>query len=321
MIQISNKDRFGKVAVLLGGTSAEREISLRSGEAIVNALRNESVDAYPVDARERVIEQLIEGHYDRVFIALHGKGGEDGAIQGALDVMEIPYTGSNVLGSAIAMDKLRSKQIWSFLGYPVIPAVSIRAENKLTQADATKLFEKLGNPLMVKPAAEGSSIGMTKAETVEQLLEGFTIAAKFGGEVLVETWIHGLEYSVSILMGKALPSIHIKPTREFYDYKAKYTSSGTEYFCPSDLTVQEEEQLASMSLSAFDSLNCSGWGRVDYIKDKQSGKFYLLEANTAPGMTKSSLVPIAAKATGMSFSELVVEILKTSEQYGGEANG
>jgi len=317
----NHKDRFGKVAVLFGGTSAERDVSLRSGKAILEGLKQQSVDVYSIDTAEGVLDKLAEGHYDRVFIALHGKGGEDGVIQGALETMGIPYTGSGVLGSAIAMDKLRSKQIWSSLGLPVIPAESVKATESLGLEQATQIFKKLGPTLMVKPSAEGSSVGMTKAETVEQLLDGLGYAAKFGGEILVEKWVHGQEYSVSILNGKTLPAIHIKPAREFYDYKAKYTESGTEYFCPAGLTEQEEDSLASLSLLAFASIGCSGWGRVDFIRDEASGNFYLLETNTVPGMTKSSLVPMAAKASGMRFSELVVEILKTSELRGGETNG
>jgi len=311
---------FGKVAVLLGGNSAEREVSLRSGKAIVKGLKKQSVDAYGIDTADNAIEQIQQGDFDRVFIALHGKGGEDGVIQGALETMEIPYTGSGVTGSAIGMDKWRSKLIWRTLELPVIPAESIKADSSLSIETASRLFEKLGSTLMVKPSAEGSSIGMTKAQTVEQLIAGFKAAARFGGNVLIEQWIEGKEFSVSILNGKALPAIYIKPAREFYDYDAKYKESGTQYFCPTDLTDDEEQHLANMSLEAFDSIDCSGWGRVDFIHDNDSGKFYLLEVNTVPGMTKSSLVPIAAKASGLSFSKLVVEILKTSLTDGEKAN-
>ncbi len=316
---------FGKVAVLLGGNSAEREVSLRSGEAILKGLKKQSVDAHGIDTAHDAIKQIQQGHFDRVFIALHGKGGEDGVIQGALETLEIPYTGSSVTGSAIGMDKWRSKQIWQSLALPVIPAESIKADASFSTETATRIFEKLGSTLMVKPSTEGSSIGMTKAETVEQLIAGFKVAAKFDGNVLIEQWIEGKEYSVSILNGKALPAIYIKPAREFYDYDAKYTESGTQYFCPTDLSKDEEQYLADMSLEAFESIDCSGWGRVDFIRDEDSGNFYLLEVNTVPGMTKSSLVPIAARASGLSFSSLVVEILKTSlinrKSDGEQANG
>lgn len=313
MIRNDYKNRFGKVAVLMGGKSAEREISLLSGAAILQGLKEQSVDAYAVDAADDVIKQLTEGKYDRVFIALHGKGGEDGVIQAVLETLSIPYTGSGVLGSAIGMDKLRSKQICSCVGLPVIMGESIKAGQKLSTTDANQLLARLGMAVMVKPAAEGSSLGMAKAQTAEQLLNAIEGAAKFGGEILIEQWIDGPEYTVSLLGDRVLPVIEIKPARQFYDYEAKYTSAGTEYLCPTDLTKEQESELSKMSKKAFSALNCSGWGRVDFMRNKASGDFYILELNTIPGMTKTSLVPKAAKAAGMSFSELVVEILKTSE--------
>ncbi|MCP3674674.1 MAG: D-alanine--D-alanine ligase [Gammaproteobacteria bacterium] len=307
------KNRFGKVAVLLGGTSGEREVSLRSGDAILKGLKEQSVDAYAVDAMDNVIKQLVDGNFDRAFIALHGKGGEDGVIQGTLETLDIPYTGSGVLGSAIGMDKLRSKQVWDSLGLPVIPAEPINAGTKLSVTTAGQLLARLGMMVMVKPSSEGSSLGMAKAETTEGLLKAIDAASEFGGEVLIEQWINGPEYTVSLLGENALPVVQIQPAREFYDYEAKYTTSGTEYFCPTDLTKDEEAELKNMAQQAFAAINCSGWGRIDFIRNKAKGNFYLLEANTVPGMTECSLVPKAAKAADISFSELVVEILKTSE--------
>ena len=312
MMQNDHKINFGKVAVLLGGKSAEREISLLSGAAILQGLKDQAVDAYPVDAGNDVIEQLIAGKFDRVFIALHGKGGEDGVIQGVLDTLGIPYTGSGVLGSAIAMDKLRSKQICSSVGLAVINGESILASQHLSLTKARQMLARLGMAVMVKPSAEGSSLGMAKAETAQQLLDALAGAAKFGGEILIERWIDGPEYTVALLGEKILPVIQIKPAREFYDYTAKYSASGTEYFCPTDLSKGQEATLKNRAKLAFSAINCSGWGRVDFIRNKASENFYMLEVNTVPGMTKSSLVPKAAKAAGLSFSELVIEILKTS---------
>ena len=312
-----NTNRFGKVAVLIGGNSGEREISLRSGEAIVGGLRDASINAYPVDTANNIIEQLVEGKFDRAFIALHGKGGEDGVIQGTLQTLGIPYTGSGVTGSAISMDKLRSKQIWESIGLPVIPAESINASETISITQASQMLARLGMKVMVKPSTEGSSLGMAKAETAAELVDALVGAALYGGQILIEQWINGPEYTVAIVAGKTLPIIQIQPAREFYDYQAKYTSSGTEYFCPTDLTPDEEASLNEMALTAFAAIDCSGWGRVDFIRNKATSNFYLLESNTIPGMTDKSLVPMAAEAAGMSFSDLVVEILKTSEVSGG----
>jgi len=323
MMETDYNNRFGKVAVLMGGNSCEREVSLHSGEAILKGLKDMSVNAYPVDADEKVVEKLTEGQFDRVFIALHGKGGEDGVIQGTLETMGIPYTGSNVIGSAIGMDKLRSKQIWSSVGLPVIPAESIKANRLLTETEASQMLTRLGMSVMVKPSAEGSSIGMAKAETPSQLLNAIANAAAFGGEVLIEQWISGPEYTVSLLAEKILPVIKIQPARDFYDYKAKYSSVGTEYICPTDLTKEQESKLKDMAQKAFAAIGAYGWGRVDFICNKHNGNCFLLEANTIPGMTETSLVPMAAKAASLSFSELVIEILKTSEidRISGAANG
>ncbi|MFT5451943.1 MAG: D-alanine-D-alanine ligase [Enterobacterales bacterium] len=308
----SNNIDFGKVAVLLGGSSGEREVSLRSGAAIVQALKIQNVDVHAIDAAVGVIEQLSAGQFSRVFIALHGKGGEDGVIQGTLETMGLPYTGSGVMGSAIGMDKLRSKQIWNEIGLTVIPSVVVKATQVITETAASQMLVKLGKKVMVKPSAEGSSLGIAMAKTTKELLEAISGAAIFGGEVIIEQWINGPEFTVSILGDRTLPVVQIKPAREFYDYTAKYTASGTEYFCPANITKDEENLLKDMALKAFDAINCSGWGRVDFIQNKSTGKFYLLEVNTVPGMTESSLVPIAAKAAKISFKTLVLEILKTS---------
>jgi D-alanine-D-alanine ligase len=308
----SNNTDFGKVAVLLGGTSGEREVSLRSGAAIVEALKEQNIDVHGVDTAKGVIKQLSEGNFTRVFIALHGKGGEDGVIQGTLETMGLPYTGSGVMGSAIGMDKLRSKQIWNELGLTVIPSIVVKAKQVITETEASQMLVKLGKKVMVKPSAEGSSLGIAMAKTSKQLLDAISGAAVFGGEVIIEQWINGPEFTVSILGDKALPVVQIQPAREFYDYTAKYTASGTEYFCPTNLSKEEESLLQDMALKAFDAINCTGWGRVDFIQNKSTGKFYLLEVNTVPGMTESSLVPIAAEAAEISFKKLVIEILKTS---------
>ena len=308
-----NAIRFGKVAVLLGGSSGERAVSLNSGRAIVAALKEQGVNAHAVDSAENVIGQLVAGNFERVFIALHGKGGEDGVIQGVLETMGLPYTGSGILGSAIGMDKLRSKTLWGAEGLKVIPAESIKAHKKITKTQASQMLSRQGMKVMVKPSAEGSSLGMSKVESAEKLIAALDKAAFYGGDILIEQWINGPEYTVSLLNGKALPVIQIKTAREFYDYAAKYEETGTEYLCPTDLSKAQEHQLQEMALKAFELIACDGWGRVDFIQNKNTEAFYLLEANTVPGMTDSSLVPMAAKAAGMKFPELVLEILKTSE--------
>ena len=317
----SNNIQFGKVAVLLGGTSGERDVSLRSGAAIVQALKEQHIDVHEIDAAKGVIKQLSEGNFDRVFIALHGKGGEDGVIQGTLETMGLPYTGSGVLGSAIGMDKLRSKQIWNNIGLRVIPDMVVKAKQIITATEASQILVKLGKKVMVKPSAEGSSLGIAMAQSTEQLLAAIKGAAVFGGEVIIEQWINGPEFTVSILNERTLPVVHIQPAREFYDYTAKYTASGTKYFCPTNLSKDDVKLLNDMALKAFDAINCHGWGRVDFIQNKSTGKFYLLEVNTVPGMTESSLVPIAAKEARFSFNRLVLEILKTSLTKQHESSG
>lgn len=312
MSQITNPAEFGKVAVMFGGSSAERQISLLSGQATFDALTRAGVNASKFDPVETSLEQLLKQDYQRVFIMLHGRGGEDGSMQGALQVLGIPYTGSGVLGSALAMDKIRSKQIWRTLGLPTAKYAIARKEG-FDARSCQDIIANLGGAVMVKPALEGSSIGMTKATSAEQLNAAIQNAFNYDNNVLIEQFIQGSEYTVAILQDKALPSISMSTPREFYDYTAKYQSNSTEYNCPSGLSNTSEAELGELALQAFKALNCSGWGRVDFMQDAQ-GQFYLLEVNTAPGMTEKSLVPMAAKQAGMSFEDLTQAILATSEE-------
>lgn len=296
---------FGKVAVLMGGRSAEREISLKSGAAVLAALLRRGVDAQALDPDERVLERLREGGFDRVFIMLHGRGGEDGVIQGALETIGMPYTGSGILGSALGMDKYHCKLIWRALGLPTPPFVCLRGEADLPQAEA------LGFPLMVKPAHEGSSIGMGRAEDAASLRAAWKAAARHDGVVLAERWISGGEYTCAILDGQVLPLIRLETPHAFYDYEAKYLANSTRYHCPCGLAPEAERRFQVLALEAFQVLGCQGWGRVDLLTD-QSGEPWLLEVNTLPGMTDHSLVPMAARAAGLDFDELVWRILSTS---------
>ena len=304
-------ESLGKVAVLLGGASAEREVSLRSGEAVYNGLISGGVDAYKFDPSKRELGELISDGFDRVVIMLHGRGGEDGSMQGAVQLMGLPYTGSNVLGSALAMDKIRSKQIWSTIGLPTAEYVELH-KRSFVPGSCTDIMLRLGGIVMVKPAREGSSIGMTKAFSAEELEQAITCAFEYDDDVLIERFITGREYTVSILNGVALPSISMSTPRVFYDYEAKYESTTTEYNCPSGLSIEVEKELASISVRAFEAVGASGWGRVDFMCDEHE-QFYLLEANTVPGMTNTSLVPMAAKESGLSFEQLCLNILMTSE--------
>ncbi|MAT50541.1 MAG: D-alanine--D-alanine ligase [Porticoccaceae bacterium] len=301
-----NVEQFGKVAVLYGGTSAEREVSLASGTAVLNALRGAGVDAEGIDAGRDLVSRLEEMSPDRVFIALHGPGGEDGTVQGALEFLGLPYTGSGVLASALAMDKWRTKLLWRGLGLPTARFAVLREG-----MDWSRVLEDLGGTVMVKPAREGSSIGMAKADTSEQLAAAWRAAARHGSSVIAEAWLSGAEYTVAILNGEALPAIKLETDRGFYDYEAKYLRDDTRYLCPCGLTPEREAELKTLSLSAFDSLGCRGWGRVDVMLDG-SGEFQLLEVNTVPGMTDHSLVPMAARASGMDFGQLVLRILATA---------
>ncbi len=298
------------IAVLYGGTSAEREISLMSGAAIAKGLEQAGFSVKLIDTKGFCVSHLAELGVDRVFIALHGRGGEDGCIQGALQYMDIPYTGSDVLGSALSMDKIRSKQIFQALDLPTAPfAIVEKTQYQSDQAES--ILKSLGGRVMVKPANEGSSIGMAQAENKKTLDEALKSAFVFDQQVLVEAWIHGPEYTVAILGHEALPAIHMETPREFYDYEAKYQSTSTQYHCPCDLSADEEYQLQALSLKAFKATGAKGWGRVDVMRNQQ-GNWQLLEVNTVPGMTETSLVPKAALVHGLNFSELVSKIIEIS---------
>jgi D-alanine-D-alanine ligase len=302
-------ERFGKVAVLLGGRAAEREVSLKSGSAVHKALCSQGVDAHPLDPDETVLEQLRVGRFDRAFIILHGRGGEDGVIQGALETIDMPYTGSGVLGSALGMDKYRTKLAWVGAGLPTAESVLLRGEADLALAAA------IGFPLMVKPAHEGSSIGMARVEDPEALATAWRCASEYDSLVIAERWIQGAEYTCAILGREALPIIQLETPHAFYDYDAKYRADSTRYHCPCGLPEADERRYRQLALDAFDAVGASGWGRVDLMVDAM-GKPYLLEINTVPGMTDHSLVPMAARAAGLSFEGLVLRILETSLDRG-----
>jgi D-alanine-D-alanine ligase len=310
MSHVGNFD-YGKVAVLMGGWSAEREISLLSGGAVLTALQQKGIDAHGVDVGHDIASVLAAGDYSRALIMLHGRGGEDGAMQGLLEVMGLPYTGSGILGSALAMDKLRCKQVWAAEGYPIPEYMVLE-----TKQDCNDAVEKLGLPLIIKPALEGSSIGMSKVEAEDEMLPAFNIARECEGTVLAEKWITGAEYTAAILNHKVLPMIRLETDRAFYDYVAKYEANDTRYICPCGLEQSKEQELGSILLSAFDAIDASGWGRIDFMLDA-NGQPWLIEANTVPGMTSHSLVPMAAKQGGIEFNELVIEILRSS--YGRQA--
>jgi len=294
------------IAVLYGGNSAEREVSLNSGKAIAQGLEQAGFNVVLIDTQETPLTELVAQNIKRVFIALHGRGGEDGCLQGALEYMGIAYTGSNVLGSALSMDKVRSKQMFKACNIPTAP-FTVVAKEELAQLDIEKQLDDLGGKVMVKPAHEGSSIGMAMADSPEKLHNALIEAFGFDGDVLLEAWIDGPEYTVAILGDEALPAIHMETPREFYDYEAKYQSTSTQYHCPCGLPKHEEEIIKKLSLQAFKATGASGWGRVDLMQDSK-GHWQILEVNTVPGMTKTSLVPKAAKVHGLTFSELVERI-------------
>ena len=299
-----------RIAVLFGGTSAEREVSLNSGTAVIAGLREAGIDAHGVDPRDTDITQLKKQGFKKAFIALHGRGGEDGTLQGLLELIDLPYTGSGVMASAISMDKLRSKLLWQGAGLPVAPWVALTREEfakGLTQ-DQLQRLSALGLPLIVKPSREGSSVGMSKVTESGALDEALTLAFQHDEEVLVEKWLSGPEFTVAVLGEEILPSVRIQPAGVFYDYEAKYLSDETKYFCPGCEDLTREEEMQSLVLKAWKVLGCEGWGRIDVMQDSD-GQLYLLEANTSPGMTSHSLVPMAARQAGMSFSQLVVRIL------------
>ncbi len=303
-----------KVAVLLGGSSAERDVSLNSGAAVLNGLREGGVDAHPVDPRDVDITTLKTQGFDKVFIALHGRGGEDGTLQGLLELIDLPYTGSGVMASAISMDKMRSKLLWQGAGLPVAAGVALtRQEFEIgLKNDAVQRIDALGLPVIVKPSREGSSVGMSKVDESGALSAALALAFQHDDEVLIEKWLSGPEFTVAILGEEILPSIRIQPAGTFYDYEAKYLSDETKYFCPAGLEAEDEAKLQSLVLKAWQALGCRGWGRIDAMKDSD-GQFYLLEANTSPGMTSHSLVPMAARQAGLTFSQLVVRILNLAE--------
>lgn len=302
----SDPTEFGKVAVLMGGWSAERAVSLRSGQAVLTALLARGVDAHGIDADRQILRVLSGGGFDRVFIVLHGRGGEDGVIQGALEILGLPYTGSGVLASALGMDKLRTKQVWRGAGLPTPPWRL--AESAAELADAAR---ELGLPLAVKPAREGSSIGISRVESPEQFQAAWEQAAACDSPVLVEPWIQGQEYTGALLGGAALPLIRLETPRTFYDYEAKYHANDTRYLCPCGLPESREAELQALVRQAFAAVDGAGWGRVDLMVDAE-GQPWLLEVNTVPGMTDHSLVPMAARVAGFSFEDLVWRILETS---------
>lgn len=310
----TNARDFGRVAVLMGGTSSEREVSLDSGRNCLEALQRRGVDAYAVDGIPALIGEIEAKRCERVFNILHGHhgGGEDGVLQGLLDAFGVPYTGSDVLGSALSMDKIRTKQVWLSLGLPT-PRYARLSRTQDVEAAA----HALGLPVIVKPACEGSSVGVSRVFKEADLAGAVALAARYEGELLMEQLIVGDEYTVGILDTAALPSIRIVPAGEYYDYHAKYVAEDTQYICPG-LSGAAEAELLALSLEAFQAVGCSGWGRVDVMRDR-SGANFLLEVNTAPGMTSHSLVPKAAQARGIEFDELVWRVLETSFERGGRA--
>ena len=308
--QLTRAQDFGRVAVLMGGWSAEREISLRSGAAVLAALERAGVQAEGVDVQRAELTALAG--FDRAFVALHGRGGEDGVIQGVLEAMAIPYTGSGVMGCALSMDKLRSKQLWLAQGLPTPDYCWLRETVDLAPAVA-----RLGLPLVVKPSREGSSIGISKVESETELVTAWHEARELDGRVMAEAWVDGGEYTAAVLHGEVLPMIRLETPNTFYDYQAKYDSDQTRYLCPCGLDAATEARIGELCLRAFEGLDASGWGRVDFMLDG-AGEPWLLELNAVPGMTDHSLVPMAAKAAGMDFETLVWAILETSLEINAE---
>lgn len=304
--------QFGRVAVLLGGHSAEREVSLHSGAAVMAALERRGVVAVAIDVAVDSIEPLLDGSFQYCFVVLHGRGGEDGTMQGLLELMGLPYTGSGVLASALGMDKWRSKLLWRAAGLPVPESRVLSAES-----DFSAVAQELGLPLFVKPACEGSSVGISKVTDAGALKAAYRKAVEHDSLVLAEQFVGGGEYTVAILGEEALPVVKIEPKGEFYDYEAKYLRDDTAYLCPCGLSAAKEQEMQQLALQAFRVLGCRGWGRIDILLDGEA-RPYLLEANTVPGMTDHSLVPMAASAAGIDFDELVWRILQACKE---EANG
>ena len=304
--RVTDAAEFGRVAVLHGGSSAEREISLLTGAAVLAALKRRGIDAHGFDPATRELSELRRDGFARAWIALHGPGGEDGTAQGVLEFIGVPYTGSGVTGSAIGMDKLRSKRLAAAVGVPTPDFVVLR-----TEADLDVALKRLGLPMIVKPASQGSSVGMTRVERAEELADAWRSATRYEPVAFAEPWITGGEYTVSVLQGAALPSIRIETPQAFYDYQAKYFRDDTRYFCPSGLAPAAEQELARLALASFEACGAEGWGRADFMLDR-NGRPALLEINTVPGMTSHSLVPMAARAVGIDFDELAWRVLETS---------
>ncbi|TKR29789.1 D-alanine--D-alanine ligase [Luteimonas gilva] len=302
-LRITDPAAFGRVAVLMGGNSSEREVSLDSGRNVLEALRSRGVDANGVDGIPNLLRELNTKQFDRVFNILHGGDGENGVLQGLLQTMGVPYTGSGVLGSALSMDKIRTKQVWLSLGLSTPRYLRLQPGG-----DVHVAARELGLPVIVKPSCEGSSVGVSRVFDDAGLDAAVELAARYPGELLMEQLIEGDELTVGILGGVALPSIRIVPAGEYYDYHAKYVAEDTQYLCPG-LSGADEDAIRALASAAFESAGCSGWGRVDVMRDR-AGKLYLLEANTAPGMTSHSLVPKAARQVGIEFDELCWRILE-----------
>lgn len=305
-MSVTSANDFGRVAVMLGGDSCEREVSLDTGAAVLRALRSKAVDAHAWDPADKSLAEFTDAGFDRAWIALHGPGGEDGVLQGALQWLNLPYTGSGVMASAIAMDKVRSKHLFRAAGIPTPEYAAVQ-----TQADASAAARKIGFPLVVKPSGQGSSVGMSKIFEPAELNDAVDLALQYGDTALLERCIEGDEFTVGILQGRALPSIRIVTPRVFYDYRAKYESQRTEYICKGTASDAEEQRYADLAVAAFAELGCTGWGRVDFMTGVD-GQPLVLEVNTVPGMTSHSLVPMAALAQGIDFDELCWKILETS---------
>lgn len=305
-LKVKKSADFGKVAVLMGGTAAEREISLRSGSAVYQALQRQGIDVQAIDITASPIDALRQINADRVFNIIHGRGGEDGVLQAVLEVLGLPYTGSGVMASALSMDKLRTKLCWQGSGYATPKWFVLKSAQDLPACIA-----KLGFPVIVKPAKEGSSIGMSKAHNQDELLAAFELAHQFACDVYAEQWVTGNEYTVAVLDGEALPVIRLETPHEFYDFEAKYRANTTQYHCPCGLSKSVERDLQILAEKACEAIDIKGWARVDVFIDENGGS-QLIEVNTVPGMTDHSLVPMAAKAAGIDFEELVWRILETS---------
>lgn len=299
-----------KIAVLLGGTSAEREVSLNSGKAVLEALLKQGYNAHPIDPKEYNVANLKKDGFNRAFNILHGRGGEDGTMQGLLEQIGLPYTGCGVMASALTMDKMRTKMLWKAFGLPVADMEVVTRES-FSELDPKAVVAKLGLPLMVKPSLEGSSVGLTKVKAVDELKSAVEYALKFDNTILIEEWLAGDELTVPVLDNQVLPAIRIVPEGEFYDYEAKYISDNTQYFCPAGLTPEREQALETLVKRAYDAVGCRGWSRIDVMCDAK-GNFRLVEVNTNPGMTSHSLFPKSAATVGISFEQLVVKILELS---------